>query len=132
MTIGFKVDTKEVIIEVPLDKEKNFIVLNNLMLLENGDLTYARKMFETINRKKLRQLLFQQYLVLKHAEADTDPHFIPLNKDFIAAKRAKLVDYFDEDELEREELLAIERKKEEEKEGLSVVEEELPVSPRKN
>ena len=54
ITIGFKVDTKEVIIEAPLDKERGFMTLNNLMLLADGTLTYTRRMFETINGKKLR------------------------------------------------------------------------------
>jgi len=54
MTIGFKVDTREVIIEAPLDKDKSFMILNNLMLLADGTLTYTRRMFETISGKKLR------------------------------------------------------------------------------
>jgi len=54
MTIGFKVDTREVIIEAPLDKDKSFMTLNNLMLLADGTLTYTRRMFETISGKKLR------------------------------------------------------------------------------
>jgi hypothetical protein len=58
MTIAYKVDTREVFIEAPLDKDKGFMILSNLLLLEDGTLTYSRKMFETVNGKKLRQVLF--------------------------------------------------------------------------
>jgi len=38
-----------------------------------------------------------------HQVSQIKPHFIPMGNDFLAAKRAKLVDYLDEEELEREE-----------------------------
>jgi len=54
MTIGFKIESRELLVEVPLDREPNFIMLNSPMLLEDGKLTYIRKMFEVVNGKKLR------------------------------------------------------------------------------
>jgi hypothetical protein len=104
MTIGFKVDTKEVIIEAPLDKDKGFMTLNNLMLLADGTLTYTRRMFETINGKKLRQLLTQKYQIEKfHEDSKVKPHFLPMGLDFLAVKRARLVNYLDDAAILKEE-----------------------------
>ena len=43
MTIGFKPDGKDVIIEAPLDKEKNFFIFNTSIMEKDGSLTFIRK-----------------------------------------------------------------------------------------
>ena len=67
LTIGFKIETKETIIEAPLEKDSQgyggFLILNNLMLFEDGTLTYVRKTFEIISGKKIRQIMGQRYLI---------------------------------------------------------------------
>ena len=57
ITLGFLVEKNNTIIEAPLSSEKNFAVVNNLMLLDDGKLTYIRKLFEVIGGKKLRNLV---------------------------------------------------------------------------
>ena len=57
ITIGYLVEKNNTIIEAPISLEKNFCVVNNLMLMDDGKLTYIRKLFEVIGGKKLRNLL---------------------------------------------------------------------------
>ena len=54
MTIGFKCDDKEVMIECPLQREKNFIVVSTNILVEDGTLTHIRKVLEIEGGKKLK------------------------------------------------------------------------------
>lgn len=63
ITIGYLVEKNNTIIEAPLCPEKNFAVVNNLMLMDDGRLTYIRKLFEVIGGKKLRSLVSQKFLV---------------------------------------------------------------------
>ena len=77
MTIGFKNEQREVMIEAPISKDKHFAIINSMFLFKNDDsgagrpfgkdaftkLIYARKMFETIGGKKLRPILTQFYEV---------------------------------------------------------------------
>jgi hypothetical protein len=63
ITLGFLVEKNNTIIEAPISLEKNFCVVNNLMLLDDGRLTYIRKLFEVIGGKKLRNLVSQKFLV---------------------------------------------------------------------
>ena len=57
ITIGFLVEKCNTIIEAPLNVDKNFMVINNLMLQDDGTQIFVRKLFEVINGKKLKQLL---------------------------------------------------------------------------
>ena len=64
-------------IEVPLDRERNFMILNSPMLLEGGKQTVTRKLFEVINGKKLKPVLTQRFLVKEiHSDASIKPQFI--------------------------------------------------------
>ena len=88
MTIGYKIETKETIIEAPLEKDAQgygaFLILNNLMLLEDGTLTYVRKTYEIISGKKIRQVLGQRYLIQQLSpNVALKPQFIPIGKDFL-------------------------------------------------
>ena len=58
ITIGFLAEKNNTIIEAPLNAEKNFMTINNLMLQEDGTQIYVRKLFEVINGKKLKNLLY--------------------------------------------------------------------------
>jgi len=57
ITLGYKIEGKEVLIEVPIDKDKDFLVVNALLLTEDGKMNYHRKFFETVGGKKLRNIL---------------------------------------------------------------------------
>lgn len=51
------------ILEAPIEKERNFVILNSLQRQKDGVLTFIRKLMEIQNGKKLRSLLHQKYLV---------------------------------------------------------------------
>ena len=84
MTIGFKNDSKEVMIEAPLNDKRNFMTVNNMFLFKNDEYkltkqVYLRKIFETLNGKKLRQVLTQQFEIRKiHDDPAVKPVFVPL------------------------------------------------------
>lgn len=63
ITIGLKSEIKDVIIEVPLYKEKNFIILNTNLIQEDGHVHFVRKVFEIVSNKKLKLIFGQRYLV---------------------------------------------------------------------
>jgi len=42
MTIGFKNDSKEVMIEAPLNAKRNFMILNNMFLFKNDDIKLTK------------------------------------------------------------------------------------------
>jgi hypothetical protein len=55
-------------IEIPVDKDRNFLILNTIMLLDYdnikkeifnkyGGLIYVRKLFECLNGKKIKNML---------------------------------------------------------------------------
>jgi hypothetical protein len=59
MTIALKSDFNKVIIEFPLESEKNFLILNFMLLNEHGKCFYSRKVYEIVREKKLKLLLSQ-------------------------------------------------------------------------
>ena len=88
--------------------------------------TFTRKMFETLNGKKLRNILTQQYIIHHfHENVAIKPRFIPLGKDFVN-KRVKIVNYCDEDEIEREEAERLEILEEENIILQDIIEDFLP------
>ena len=63
MTIAFKSESQKVMIEFPLCKERNFLILNFMLLSEEGNWLYIRKYFEILNHgKKLKILMNQHFL----------------------------------------------------------------------
>ena len=93
MTLAYKCEHNGVIIEAPLCREKNFMVLLCTMLLENGQTVFSRKLFETVGGRKHKLLLFQRFRVKKPRNNIIKPIFYPLPKDYLAHKRAKIVKY---------------------------------------
>mmetsp|Transcript_37324 Transcript_37324/g.57221 ORF Transcript_37324/g.57221 Transcript_37324/m.57221 type:complete len:148 (-) Transcript_37324:491-934(-) len=65
ITFGFKLEVKEILLEVPLDKDKDFVVINGLLLNDEGNLHFIRKFFETVGGKKLRNIMSQKFQVQK-------------------------------------------------------------------
>ena len=70
MTIGYKLEPtkddknkEEMILEAPIERERNFVIMNSLQLQRDRTLTFIRKIMEIQNGKKLRNLLYQKYLV---------------------------------------------------------------------
>ena len=104
MTLAFKVDLKEILIEVPLDRERNFMILNNPMLLQNGKQTLTRKLFEVINGKKLKPVLTQRFLIKEiHPEPSIKPQLLPVGTDILNSIRARIIDRLDHKALAKEE-----------------------------
>lgn len=78
MTIGFKNDQRETIIEAPLGKECEFLLVNTQML-EDGESIFVRSFFEIVNGKKIRQVLNQKFLIHKfHPDPIIKPRFVPV------------------------------------------------------
>lgn len=105
ITIGYKMEgAVEMILEVPLEKEKTFIIMNSLQMQEDGVQTYIRKILEIVGGKKLRNMLHQKYLVRRvHPDCAIKPHFVPVGNDILAHKRARIVNYLDDQILEDDE-----------------------------
>jgi hypothetical protein len=60
LTFAYIIYGKKLIIEAPLEKEKNFVIFNNIILLNDitkNNSIFVRKLFETKNGKKLKCLL---------------------------------------------------------------------------
>lgn len=67
-------------------------------------MTYIRKIMEIMNGKKLRNLLHQKFLIRRvHDDQSIKPQFVPIGHDILASKRARIVNYLDENELEKDE-----------------------------
>ena len=111
MTIGYKLEPtkddknkEEMILEAPIERERNFVIMNSLQLQRDRTLTFIRKIMEIQNGKKLRNLLYQKYLVRRiHEDQSIKPQFVPIGNEVLAGKRARIVDYLDEEELEADE-----------------------------
>lgn len=104
MTLGFKNHQNDILIETPVEKEKTFVVISTNIMTEDGKVTFVRKVLETINGKKLNPLLGQKFLVRKiHRNQAIKPQFVPMDKDFFAVKRAKIVDFLDSHDIEQDE-----------------------------
>ena len=83
-------------IEAPLERTRDFVIYNYMMLLDNGKLIYIRKMFETDGGKKLKPLYIQRFLIKEISHHDSVmPQFVPIGKDFLAHRRAHLQDKLD-------------------------------------
>lgn len=48
ITLGYKNPDTELMIEVPLGKDCNFMILSNTLMISTGDLIYQRRVFETV------------------------------------------------------------------------------------
>lgn len=51
MTIAFKVESKDLLLEVPLNRNRNFLILHCNIIQENGMPIHIRKMFEVQKRR---------------------------------------------------------------------------------
>lgn len=105
LTIGYKLEgVQEMILEAPIEKERNFVIMNSLQIQEDGVLTFIRKIMEIQNGKKLRNLLHQKYLIRRvHEDQSIKPQFVPIGNDVLAGKRARIVNYLDDEEVEADE-----------------------------
>jgi len=93
ITIGFKIEGKETMIEVPLCKERHFMILSCTHIHEDGTVIFSRKMFETMGGRKHKIILSQRFQILKSKNSFVKPIFLHLYKDFVALKKAKVVKY---------------------------------------
>lgn len=95
MTIAYRNDHKQVMIEVPLDRERNFMVLSAFIMLRGkyknsteereqmrhadlegpgGSAAYVRTLFDSHNGKKFKYLMTQKYLIKSiHANPAVKP-----------------------------------------------------------
>lgn len=91
MTIGYKSDKHNVLIELPIENERNFLILNYFVINEKGQRFFIRKLFDVYKYKKLR-IIFTQYFILKGELFEDKGEFL-LVQQLINSKKAK---YFDE------------------------------------
>ena len=97
ITIGYKVENTEIMIEAPLTREKDFMTLSCTTLNENGIEFFKRQIFETVGGRKHKLLLSQRYKILKSGHNLIKPVFLHLYKDYLNFKKAKIVNYLDLD-----------------------------------
>ena len=57
ITIGYLSEERDILIELPLQRDKHYLILSTNILLENGTLTHVRKVLEIENNKKLKPIL---------------------------------------------------------------------------
>jgi hypothetical protein len=101
-------EMSDIMIEVPLDKDRTFMILMNAMLIESGHLIFRRHLFETVGGRKHKLVLQQRYRIIKSKNNNLQPLFVHLPKDTLLHKRAKISKYMDFDEVEAQEMEKIE------------------------
>ena len=57
ITLGYKIEQKEVIIEVPILADLHFMIIQNMLLMEDGSNVFQRKVFDTVGCKKHKLLM---------------------------------------------------------------------------
>jgi hypothetical protein len=57
ITLGYKIEHKEVIIEVPILADRHFMIIQNMLLIEDGSNVFQRKVFDTVGGKKHKLLM---------------------------------------------------------------------------
>mmetsp|Transcript_19981 Transcript_19981/g.18971 ORF Transcript_19981/g.18971 Transcript_19981/m.18971 type:complete len:80 (-) Transcript_19981:247-486(-) len=71
MTMAIKFEQQKVVVEFPIDQEKQFMILNFFLLNENGQRFFIRKVFEIYKDKKLK-VLFSQHLEFLNSPNKTE------------------------------------------------------------
>lgn len=89
-------------IEVPVSKERDFIVLMNTLLVKSGEILFQRRLYGMLGRKN-KLVLTQRFKVVKSKNNLVKPVFVHLPKDIVNQRRAKLVKFMDFGKIDKQE-----------------------------
>jgi len=78
ITLGYKIEARETILEAPLCKDRHFMTLLCTQLLEDGNALFHRKIFETYGGRKHKLILSQRFQILKAKNSFIKPIFLHL------------------------------------------------------
>lgn len=103
LTLGFKIEATEVMIEVPVHRDRDFLVLMNTVLIPSGAILFQRRLYGMLGRKS-KLVLTQRFKVIKSKNNVVKPIFVHLPKDILNQRRAKIVSFIDFDEIDQAEV----------------------------